>query len=185
MSTMKPMYGIPAAIRYALVGFTNWDDAEIVGKVLEEVRDLLNEHASKLTVEQIRENMEYVTNLEDYLNGLVNIYSQMGITLSDDTIKYYSKLGVNLGNNDEGEDVEEKEEVEDDKKEIEYTSEQKFSRHVLADYKNSISSQLTIFLLTLKALEMAKDVLGKYLPDNNVSNGDNKALQKVNTDRDI
>ncbi|MDE5630885.1 MAG: hypothetical protein K2I70_04725, partial [Bacilli bacterium] len=74
MSTMEPMYGIPSALRYALVGFTRWDDIEIVECVIKEVRDLLKEHASKLTVDQVKSNMEYVEELEAYLKNLVDTY---------------------------------------------------------------------------------------------------------------
>lgn len=186
MSTMEPMYGIPSALRYAIMAYTKWNEPEIVENIIVEVRGLLNEHCGKLDVEQIKENMDYVLTLEGYLNNLVSAYSQMGIQISDEVIKDYAELGLNLSG-DDGEEVEpteEQEETEEKKVEIEYTPEQKFSRHVLADCKKDMSGQVEIGLVALKVLEIAKEELGKYLPENYVAEAENKVLHKVNPNQE-
>lgn len=184
MSTMEPMYGIPSALRYAIKAYTDWDEPDIVARIIEEVRELLNEHASKLTEEQIKENMNYVFTLEAYLNNLVSAYSQIGIFLSKEKIKDYAELGLNLGSCDseEADKKEEQEKTEDNKREIEYTPEQKFSRHVLADCKHGMAEQVELSLIALKVLEIAKEELGKHLPGYDATKTENMVLQKVNPD---
>ncbi len=172
-----PMRRIPFEIRRAIGYFTRSDaDAYMVESGINEVREYLNEWASKLSVEQVKEMMNYIAFFEEYLNEVLELHSKIGISIGKETSKYYSELGIDLGI-DNAQETEEKESVE-----IEYTSEQKFCRGVLADYLKSMSSHLEIPLLTLKALDIAKEELGKYLPENYVANGDNKVLHKVNHD---
>ena len=58
------------------------------------------------------------------------------------------------------------------------------NKNFVADYYKSMSSQLEIQLLALKALDIAKEELSKYLPDDYVADTSNKVLNKVNPDQD-
>lgn len=160
ISTMYPLYGIPAVIRYGISYLSDSDEPEIVSKVIEEVKNLINENTTTLNKEQIIEVVSYVGNQQDLLERILESYTKMGYRLSNKTIKKYAKKGVLLI---DGVDLEELDENEEEN--VEYSSEERFMRHVTADFQGQIYEMVTNIYLQLFVLRIAQDVLIKYLPE--------------------
>lgn len=167
MSVLGPMYDIPSLIRYGIEVLTKWDNKEKIEYGLEDVRNRLNESASELTETQLQEVMKYLVGITEYLNGIINELSNLGIkAYKDEEVK-------------ENEEPEEKPSEEQE----EFTELQKFARHIFADHINDLNNQVHIINSALQIVNIAREEIGKHLPEVLVcDNADGRVLCKVTGD---
>ncbi len=178
MSAMDPMYGIPAVIRYGISLFNCWESKELVEAGLQDYRERLNEYGDELMPEYVAKNMDYIDNLEAYIQEIMAKLREMGYEVSDDFILDLEDLGIVL---DESKtrlhkvigDI-----PKTEKKEPKFSSVQRFSRHVFADYNKKFSSQIELMLVAQYVIDIAKEELKKYMPEQQKS-GDDRALSKT------
>lgn len=157
MSALGPMYDIPATIRHGIEILTKWDNKEAKEYGLENIRHNFNESASELTPSQLQEVMDYLTSITEYLNGIINGFSSLGIEIEK-----------------------EKEKKEQEVVEKEYTGIQKFAIHMFKDYKYILSSHMSIISSALNVVNIAKEEIAKHLPEVCVyNNADGVVLRKI------
>lgn len=182
MSAMEPLYGIPAVLRYGIMAIEKWDDKEIIERVILEVRELLNEHATKLNDEEVTEVVSYVDDSYTLLGDVLESYTKMGYSLHRKTIIKYAKKGIFLI---DGIDLEKliKEEKEKKSEPVEFSPEENFMRHVTADSKEQIYANIISIYLQQYLLRIAKEELAKYLGENKI-NSEEKTLNRTQKDID-
>lgn len=167
MSVLGPMYDIPATIRCGLDYFNRFKDKEVLQSCLGEIREMFNKSASESSIEQLNANLDYMNHLSEHIFISFNFLIDLGV-----------EIPIDEDENEVSEGEEINEVSEEQVSEKEYTPEQKFLRHVLKDYEESLKPQAYLLSSLLKIVEIGKEELSKYLPDNPDLSGSEKVLSQ-------